>query len=226
MVVRQRQNHITSDNSPTTGNRNDVQEVRDGPFQSTANPSSLSLNSLSSTYDMISRSEIPQTPALPTTLSALPAELLLLIAQHLQYPDLLALRHTHPRFLNTKLLATSNRIHKVDWLLDRHARGLDVPMHSGLRMDSDAAFCSQAEVREIMQRRLRHGECRAGKAGCLLVEGWDCGGGEKRRIGSPWRSGRRRKWMGDDGGRMLWVGVLVGVLAVLVVVLRSRLDLV
>lgn len=149
---------------------------------------------------MVSHSEAPTT-----SLTSLPAELVLAIAQHLQYPDLLALRHTHPRFLNTKLLSTSDRIRKVEWLVDRSLRGLDVPKRQKLRLDSDAAFCSQAEVRAIMRRRMRHGECATGPGGCLLVEGANCGG--------PKAPARRAERFRGDG----WLSRRAGLVSALLV---------
>ncbi|KAG7004826.1 hypothetical protein G7Y79_00023g054100 [Physcia stellaris] len=129
----------------------------------------------------------PQVTSSP--LLALPPEILIDIIPMLPYPDALALKHTHPSFYN--LVDTSVRL-KVAWLLDRKVRGLPTPQKMCC-LGSDSDFCNgglagvwgkgrrrakvedgASQVKSIMARRRRHGECEGGR--CEVLVGWRCGG--------------------------------------------------
>ena len=135
-----------------------------------------------------STQNLPET--FPTTsiesqshLLALPTELHRLILPHLTYPDLLALRHSHPYFYN---IVTTTVPHRLNWLIERAEQGLPLPQKT-CRWKTDADFCSSAEVKEFMKRRRRHMDCASefGVRKCLVVEGSRCPG--------P-RIGHQRKW--------------------------------
>ena len=144
----------------------------------------------------------------PFPLLALPPELLLHVASHLPYPDLLALRLAHPTLYRTPLLATDRAVTlKVSWLVARRARHLlcpptaRTPRRLGLR--SDREFVAHDEVREMLRRHRRHEECGEGRGECEVVGGATCGGREARgriakRTGAKGsgegRKGRRRRW--------------------------------
>ena len=119
----------------------------------------------------------------PESLSAspflrLPPELLAHLCDYLPYPDLLSLRHTHPYFYHTPVLATNRNIWlKVSWLLDRKERGLPCPHSHQTIFKTDREFCGGREVKKILVRRRRHWECAPGDAGCEVVRGETCGGG-------------------------------------------------
>lgn len=76
-------------------------------------------------------------------------------------------------------------------------------------MRTDAAFCSNGggQVRRIMERRRKHGECGAGSGGCEVVVGASCGGAKgRRRVGEFWKRRVRRV----EVSLMMWVvGLLV-----------------
>lgn len=131
------------------------------------------------------------SPVTPSRLLSLPLELLLDIIPMLPYPDALALKHSHPSFYN--MVNTSVRL-KVSWLLDRKVRGLPTPQQMCC-LKSDAEFCNGGlaggwekgrrrgkvkpahgadQVRSIMARRRRHGECKDGR--CEVLVGRRCGG--------------------------------------------------
>lgn len=54
-------------------------------------------------------------------------------------------------------------------------------------MKTDSAFCNSGggQVRRIMERRRRHGECGGGVGGCEVVVGGSCGG--VRGVRGGWR---------------------------------------
>lgn len=118
----------------------------------------------------------------PSPLILLPLELLPYIAVHLPYPDLLALRHSHPHFYYSPYLNTNTNIRlKVAWLIDRKDRGLALPEGSPSRgksliLKTDREFCRSAdgEVRRIMERRRAHRDCPAGSGECEVVRGERC----------------------------------------------------
>lgn len=104
----------------------------------------------------------------------LPVELQLHITSHLPYPDALALKHTNSHFY--LLVSTSIRL-KVAWLISRHERHLTCPSRNCF-LKTDGAFClgTNGEVKAIMERRRRHGECKAGDGGCEVIVGATCRG--------------------------------------------------
>lgn len=142
----------------------------------------------------------------PSPILALPLELQLLIFRHLSYPDALALKHTSTHFYN--LLNTNVRL-KVAWLLERKERGLEWPQKMCV-MKTDAAFCGNGEVREIMENRRAHGECAKGMGGCEVVVGGTCGGGRGFRKGRGMRMLWKRRVGRRGEGVVIWmVGLVV-----------------
>ncbi|KKZ62843.1 hypothetical protein EMCG_02838 [[Emmonsia] crescens] len=101
----------------------------------------------------------------------LPTELHAHIASYLSYPDALALKHTNTYFY---ALVQTGLVLKVNWILERCRLNLRVPFTS-CEFRTDQTFCS-GEIREIMEIRRRHQECKPGAGGCLVVEGSSCGG--------------------------------------------------
>ena len=112
----------------------------------------------------------PETTSL-ATFTCLPTEIHIQIASILPYPDALALKHTNTYFYS--LVKTGLEL-KVDWILERHRRGLAVPRRK-CEFRTDETFC-RGEIRNIMEKRRWHLECKPGMAGCLVVEGSSCGG--------------------------------------------------
>ena len=145
----------------------------------------------------------PPSESLSTShLLRFPPDLLLYIRSHLPYPDLLALRHTHPYFYYSSLLATDRNIRlKVAWLVDRKRRGLACPGHHRTLFRTDREFCASTEVKQIMARRRRHEDCQVGKE-CEVVSGTVCGRVRRRQLG---KIGRGEVW-----------GIVVAAAAILV----------
>ena len=139
-----------------------------------------------------------QKPHLSTAMSAqspptltlldLPPELHLLLSRSLLYPDLLALKHTHPHFYS---LIRTTVYDRVDWLLERPRQGLPLPQTKCI-MKTDEQFCNHSEIKMFMERRRRHEDC-AGK--CFVVEGRRCEAALMRALDRAWSpsQGRSRK---------------------------------
>ena len=72
------------------------------------------------------------------TLTGLPTEIHLLIAQHLIYPDALSLKHTSRHFY--QLVDTGVRL-KVAWLMERRLLHLECPSDQRCDLGSDLRFC-------------------------------------------------------------------------------------
>jgi hypothetical protein len=108
---------------------------------------------------------------LPTpSLLNLPPELHLLITSHLPWPDLLALKHTHPYFYQN--IPTTVR-QRVTWLLSRAITRLRLPKQR-INMKTDTDFCRSHEIRKFLERRRWHLDCRSDGKGCLVFEGRVC----------------------------------------------------
>jgi hypothetical protein len=108
---------------------------------------------------------------LPTpSLLSLPPELHLLIIYHLPWPDLLALKHTHP-YLYQNIPTTVRQ--RVAWLLSRATTRLRLPKQR-VNMKTDADFCRSHEIRTFLERRRWHLDCRSDGKGCLVFEGRVC----------------------------------------------------
>ena len=152
----------------------------------------------------------PSPHALPS-LPALPLEIQLQVSSYLSYPDALALKHTSRHFYH--LVDTGVRL-KVAWLIDRKRLRLDHPKEY-CSLKTDEAFCSSREIRRIMERRRRHGECKGGA--CKVVEGMSCGGQRGRRLGvgsGMWKGG-------FDGATLVMVWLVALSVAVLGLWLRG-----
>jgi hypothetical protein len=72
------------------------------------------------------------------TLTTLPPEIHLLIAQHLIYPDALSLKHADRYFY--RLVDTGVRL-KVEWLMERRLLHLECPSDQRCDLGSDLRFC-------------------------------------------------------------------------------------
>ncbi len=149
------------------------------------------MHSITSTPELSPCTSPNLTESLPTKcfqsnphLLALPAELHQLILPHLTYPDLLALKHSHPYFYN---IVTTTVPHRLNWLIERAKQGLPLPQKT-CRWKTDADFCGSAEVREFMERRRWHMDCPIdfGVRKCLVIEGSRCPGPRVGRQGT-WR---------------------------------------
>jgi hypothetical protein len=83
-------------------------------------------------------------PSLPW----LPAELQAMIIPHLTYPDLLALRLSHPHYYYN----ISTTVHqRVVWLIRRHHDGRTTAQASQCILKTDQEFLSNPEVRRILK---------------------------------------------------------------------------
>ncbi|PGH09210.1 hypothetical protein AJ79_05739 [Helicocarpus griseus UAMH5409] len=111
------------------------------------------------------------SPLSPSPFMSLPTELHAHIASYLSYPDALALKHTNAYFY---ALVPTGLALKVNWILERCRLKLRVPFKT-CEFRTDKTFCNR-EIREIMEIRRRHQECKPGAGGCLVVEGLSCGG--------------------------------------------------
>ena len=136
-------------------------------------------------------------------LLALPLELQFSLLPLLQYPDVLALKHTCRDFYNlvdsTGSAAGIRR--RVAWLVQRHKRGLPCP-HRQCELETDERFCSsgKGQVSQLIESRRRHGECRVGDKGCEIVVGRSCGGSNATKM----------RWMPMMGPNNSWHQVWVG----------------
>lgn len=72
------------------------------------------------------------------TLTTLPPEIHLLIAQHLIYPDALSLKHVNRYFY--QLVDTGVEL-KVEWLMERRLLHLECPSDQRCDLGSDLRFC-------------------------------------------------------------------------------------
>ncbi|EFE32983.1 uncharacterized protein ARB_00070 [Trichophyton benhamiae CBS 112371] len=120
-----------------------------------------------------SMSNIKPAIAIPNKQSfiRLPTEIHMHIASFLSYPDALALKHTNSYLYS---LVRTNLPLRVDWIIERHEKGLTVPRKNCV-LRTDELFCN-SEVNQIMERRRWHLECKRGHAGCQVIEGSSCGG--------------------------------------------------
>jgi hypothetical protein len=152
------------------------------------------------------------TSAPTTSLMDLPAELHLLLSRSLSYPDLLALKHTHPHFY---ALIRTTVYDRVDWLLERPRHGLPLPQ-TMIIMKTDEQFCNHVEIRNFMERRRRHEDC---VGTCLVIgDGTTCEGSLMRMLDGAWSSNcRRRK-------STYWLsGSVLAVLVVLIAWMARRM---
>ena len=162
-------------------------------------------------------------PSLRPCLLALPAELQMIIASYLVYPDLLSLKITHPAFNS---LIQPSVYDRIDWLLSRPALGLSVPCSAACSFKTDRSFVANKEVKLILKRRRQHLECaestfQVGRIErCLLDGGQICQGAFQRieaRMGQErklLRTGRLRNatWLRGDALGLWMVVVLVVIL--------------
>lgn len=115
-----------------------------------------------------------------------------MIASHLEYPDLLSLKISHPHFQT--LFATQPTVHqRIAWVLARGRIFLPTPHDSQTNFRTDAQFLRNPEVTRIIRRRRQHLECvennltrrivwlRNQSQGlpthpqlCLVKEGYEC----------------------------------------------------
>ena len=130
---------------------------------------------------MATPSKLPKT-----TFMSLPPELHLLLSRSLPYPDLLALKHTHPHFYS---LIRTTVYDRVDWLLERPQHGLPLPQTKCI-MKTDEQFCSHAEIRMFMERRRKHEDC---VGVCFVVEGTRCENAVRRSLSASCVRSRPRK---------------------------------
>lgn len=116
-----------------------------------------------------------------TTLLLLPTEIQDSIISFLPYPDLLALKHTHPHFYR---IVVTTKHQRTAWLSERAEQRLPLPQRT-CRWNTDADFCRSEEIREFMERRRWHLDCPGEKpgGGCLVVEGKDCFSIKVRSVG-------------------------------------------
>jgi hypothetical protein len=127
------------------------------------------------------------------TLLLLPTEIQDSIISFLPYPDLLALKHTHPHFY---CIVITTKHQRTNWLSERAEQRLPLPQRT-CRWNTDADFCRSEEIREFMERRRWHLDCPRQKTGggCLVVKGKDCSSDRVRNVG---------KWYGALAARVLF----------------------
>jgi hypothetical protein len=119
------------------------------------------------------------------SLLLLPNEIHHSIIFFLAYPDLLALKHTHPHFYR---IVVTTKHQRTNWLRERAEQRLPLPQRT-CRWNTDADFCRSEEIREFMKRRRWHLDCPAKKpgGGCLVIQGKDCSSIRIRNV---------RRWYG------------------------------
>lgn len=81
---------------------------------------------------------VPAAPGTGPTFMDLPAEIHLLISQHLIYPDALSLKHANRYF---HALVRTGVTLKVEWLVQRRSLHLECPSHTRCDLGSDLRFC-------------------------------------------------------------------------------------
>ncbi|KAK0715279.1 hypothetical protein B0H67DRAFT_553841 [Lasiosphaeris hirsuta] len=124
-------------------------------------------------------------PRSKPTFLTLPAEIHVLISQHLIYPDALSLKHTSAYFYN--LVDTGVKL-KIDWLVERRRLHLECPNNQRCDLGSDLRFC-RGSVRLLMQRRREHIECESRPGlGCLIYGTSTCA--QSRQLKT-----RVRRWL-------------------------------
>jgi hypothetical protein len=87
----------------------------------------------------------------------LPVELLDPIVAQLPYPDLLSLKITC-RYFHDSIHPTVRS--RVSWLMSRTKLGLPILQSGSCDLKTDAGFCSNPEVQQILRNRWQHKECR------------------------------------------------------------------
>ncbi|KAM4054547.1 F-box domain-containing protein [Hirsutella rhossiliensis] len=123
-----------------------------------------------------------------TSLSSLPPEIHLAVANYLIYPDALSLKHTSRHFYS--IVDTGIEL-KIDWLVERRRLHLECPNDRRCDLGSDLRFC-RGSVPLLMQRRREHVECESRPGlGCLVHGTRACSHRSKRP--SRWRSGLHTK---------------------------------
>ena len=144
----------------------------------------------------------------------LPTELHLLIAAELPWPDLLAVKHAHPRFYYTIPTTVHQR---VDWLLSRAPLGLALPQEK-VNLRSDADFCRSREIRTFLQRRRRHQDCRSNENQCLVNPGKKCTSQPAKTSTAVKRSWSERSY-GYIGRLVMPLSCMIGVIVALLAAL-------
>ena len=130
-------------------------------------------------------------PADPQLIS-LPWELQRQIVDHLDYPDLLSLKLTHPYFQHILLPSRPTIRERIGWVLSRGKQSLAVPHLQKTDFRTDEKFLQNPEVQRILRRRRCHHECidaalrlssqrvgnsKPGKGWllpCVVIEGQTC----------------------------------------------------
>lgn len=139
------------------------------------------------------------------SISWLPPEIHLAIADYLIYPDALSLKHTSRHFYS--IVDTGIEL-KIDWLMERRRLHLECPNDRRCDLGSDLRFCRGSvpyvlvaslvaivltSGRLLMQRRREHIECESRPGlGCLVYGTTTCSHRAKRP--SRWRSGLQAKF--------------------------------
>ena len=102
--------------------------------------------------------ELKHSQKSKTTILSLPPELNHLIAEYLDYPDLLSFKLSHP-YLTSTFSTLPTVTQRVSWVLQRNAQDLPIPRALQLSFRSDKAFVANREVNDILRRRRLHIEC-------------------------------------------------------------------
>ncbi|KAL2256966.1 hypothetical protein VTK26DRAFT_834 [Humicola hyalothermophila] len=143
------------------------------------------------------------------SLTTLPPEIHLLIAQNLIYPDALSLKHTNRYFY--QLVDTGVQL-KVEWLMERRMLHLECPNNQRCDLGSDLRFC-RGSVKLLMQRRREHMECESRPGlGCLIYGTQTCPHARKLKT-------RLKKWTRghiDALNHVRWLLLVVSLLPLLV----------
>lgn len=131
-------------------------------------PITLSAPSPATSPDSFPLPRLPE-PLTPSLLR-LPLELQFLMTSHLPWPDLLALRHSHPYFYYN--IPTTVR-QRVAWLISLEPCDLRFPREN-VNMKTDADFCRSYEIKRLLRMRRCHLDCHRDGKHCLTVEGQCC----------------------------------------------------
>lgn len=107
---------------------------------------------------LVTQVELRPSPA-GSQILFLPRELQHQIVDHLDYPDLLSLKLSHPYFQHSLLSSRPTIRERIGWVLSRGKQSLSVPHLQKTDFRSDEKFLQNPEVQRILRQRRCHKDC-------------------------------------------------------------------